>query len=68
MKLTISKGIRKSKIKREWDTIYYQIYIYRDGKSIYSKHLNAIYNLDEHIQHLKNLFFIDTIVFRKSML
>jgi hypothetical protein len=64
MKLSVKRGVRLSKIRPDWNTVFHQLYIYCDGKIVYRKHLNIIYDVHDHIEELKKIYPIKEIHFR----
>ena len=56
MECTITRRKFLSKIRPEYDTNYFRIVIRENGKRIYEKLLNPIYDLDKFLEELKKTY------------
>ena len=56
MECTITRRNFPSRIRPEFDTLYYRIVIRENGRKIYEKLLNPIYSLDAFLEELKKTY------------
>ena len=61
MNCTITRRNFPSKIRPEYDTLYFRIVIRENGRRIYEKLLNPIYDLDEFLNELKKKYKFNEI-------
>jgi hypothetical protein len=54
MKLVISERINKSKIKPEWDTNYWLVYIFENKKRVYTRQWNKMFDIKILFESLKS--------------
>ena len=61
MKLTISERINKSKMKSEWDSYYWIIYVTDNKKKVYYKHWNKMFDLEPFLKTLIKTYIITEV-------
>jgi hypothetical protein len=62
MECTITRRNFPSRIRPDYDTLYYRIVIRENGRRIYEKLLNPIYDLDAFLEELKKTYNFNEIV------
>jgi hypothetical protein len=61
MKLIISERINKSKIKPEWDTYYWLLYVTEKNKKVYYKHWNKMFDMEPFLKTLIKTYSITEV-------